>query len=159
VVDQRDLPWVGSAIETGPPMGAWFSGGGRSVGDFGAIESGPAWAETLPGNDEGPPFREAPRSKSLGSDLLSHPVSRAVPSALEGLTSGFGMGPGVPPPLWPPKRRSRGADPATLVAAEADLSRGWRGARAPSRMTEWTREPNSEREHQSQALGLLVPVG
>jgi hypothetical protein len=32
-------------------------------------------------------------------DLLSHTVSRAVPSALEGLTSGFGMGPGVPPPL------------------------------------------------------------
>ena len=30
--------------------------------------------------------------------LLSHAVSRAVPSALEGLTSGFGMEPGVPPP-------------------------------------------------------------
>ena len=26
----------------------------------------------------------------------------AVPSALGGLTSGFGMGPGVPPPPWPP---------------------------------------------------------
>ena len=39
-----------------------------------------------------------------GSDLLSHPVTRAVPSALEGLTSGFGMGPGVSPPPWPPKR-------------------------------------------------------
>jgi hypothetical protein len=33
------------------------------------------------------------------SDLLSHTVARAVPSALEGLTSGFGMDPGVPPPL------------------------------------------------------------
>ena len=39
-----------------------------------------------------------------GGDLLSHPVTQAVPSALEGLTSGFGMGPGVSPPLWPPKR-------------------------------------------------------
>jgi hypothetical protein len=39
-----------------------------------------------------------------GGDLLSHPVAQAVPSALEGLTSGFGMGPGVSPPLWPPKR-------------------------------------------------------
>ena len=38
-----------------------------------------------------------------GDDLLSHPVSRAVPSALEGLTSGFGMEPGVTPPLWSPK--------------------------------------------------------
>src|SRR6266567_1738205 len=37
--------------------------------------------------------------RCLGGDLLSHPVSRAVPSALEGLTSGFGMGPGVSPPL------------------------------------------------------------
>jgi hypothetical protein len=38
-----------------------------------------------------------------GSDLLSHLVTQAVPSAREGLTSGFGMGPGVSPPLWPPK--------------------------------------------------------
>ena len=37
-----------------------------------------------------------------GGVLLSHPLSRAVPSALEGLASGFGMGPGVSPPLWPP---------------------------------------------------------
>jgi len=33
-----------------------------------------------------------------GSVLLSHPVARAVPSALEGLTAGFGMEPGVSPP-------------------------------------------------------------
>ena len=32
-----------------------------------------------------------------GGDLLSHPVSRAVPSAQKGLASGFGMGPGVSP--------------------------------------------------------------
>ena len=34
-----------------------------------------------------------------GGDLLSHRVSRAVPSALEGLTSEFGMGSGVAPPV------------------------------------------------------------
>jgi hypothetical protein len=34
-------------------------------------------------------------------DLLSHRVAPAVPSALEGLTSGFGMCPGVSPPLRP----------------------------------------------------------
>ena len=34
-----------------------------------------------------------------GGDLLSHTVSRAVPSALRGLASGFGMGPGVSPSL------------------------------------------------------------
>ncbi len=44
-------------------------------------------------------FSEAQIKRSLGSDLLSRPVSRAVPSALEGLTSGFGMEPGVSPPL------------------------------------------------------------
>jgi uncharacterized membrane protein len=35
----------------------------------------------------------------LGGDLLSHAVSRAVPSALKGLTSVFGMGTGVSPSL------------------------------------------------------------
>ena len=45
------------------------------------------------------PFRE----KYPGSDLLSHPVAQAVPSAVEGLTAGFGMEPGVSPPLWPPE--------------------------------------------------------
>ena len=31
-----------------------------------------------------------------GGVLLSHTLASAVPSALEGLASGFGMGPGVP---------------------------------------------------------------
>jgi len=35
----------------------------------------------------------------VGGGLLSHTVPRAVPSALAGLTSGFGMEPGVPPRL------------------------------------------------------------
>ena len=35
----------------------------------------------------------------FGGVLLSHPVTRAVPSALKGLASGFGMGPGVSPSL------------------------------------------------------------
>ena len=39
-----------------------------------------------------------------GGVLLSHRASPAVPSALKGLTSGFGMGPGVSLSLWPPKR-------------------------------------------------------
>ena len=37
-----------------------------------------------------------------GSDLLSHAVASAVPSALEGLTAVFGMGTGVAPPALPP---------------------------------------------------------
>src|SRR3954462_8576144 len=44
-----------------------------------------------------------PTRRMFGGDLLSHPVPRAVPSALTGLASGFGMEPGVSPSLWPPK--------------------------------------------------------
>jgi hypothetical protein len=40
--------------------------------------------------------------KMFGGVLLSHSLSVAVPLALAGLTSGFGMGPGVSLPLWPP---------------------------------------------------------
>ncbi len=47
-----------------------------------------------------PPFPAGPSSVSralnVGGDLLSHTLTSAVPSALEGLASGFGMGPGVP---------------------------------------------------------------
>ena len=31
------------------------------------------------------------QKKPLGNDLLSHPAAGAVPSALAGLTTGFGM--------------------------------------------------------------------
>jgi hypothetical protein len=37
--------------------------------------------------------------KKPGNDLLSHQVTLAVPSALKGLTSVFGMGTGVSPSL------------------------------------------------------------
>jgi hypothetical protein len=37
--------------------------------------------------------------KEFGGDLLSHTVTRAVPSALRGLTSVFEMGTGVTPSL------------------------------------------------------------
>ena len=38
-----------------------------------------------------------------GGVLLSQGESPQVPSALAGLTSVFGMGTGVTPPLWPPE--------------------------------------------------------
>ena len=41
----------------------------------------------------------------FGDDLLSHPVSGAVPLAQMGLTSLFGMGRGVTPPLLSPKQQ------------------------------------------------------
>ena len=44
-----------------------------------------------------------PLSNKTGGDLLSQALSDQVPSALGGLTSLFGMGRGVSPPLLPPK--------------------------------------------------------
>ena len=43
------------------------------------------------------------KKKSLGNDLLSQGATPPVPSALASLTTGFGMGPGVPPPLESPR--------------------------------------------------------
>ena len=39
------------------------------------------------------------KKKKPGNDLLSQPLARLVPSAQEGLTTVFGMGTGVSPPL------------------------------------------------------------
>jgi hypothetical protein len=47
--------------------------------------------------------RCGPCQRMSGGVLLSHAVTRAVPSALRGLASGFGMEPGVSLSLWPPK--------------------------------------------------------
>jgi hypothetical protein len=51
---------------------------------------------------EGEALPRLPFEKS-GGVLLSQGRTSQVPSALEGLTSVFGMGTGVTPPLWPPK--------------------------------------------------------
>ena len=50
-----------------------------------------------------------------GNDLLSHAVTSAVPSALEGLTSVFGMGTGVAPPAKPPETFS-----SVVIQADID---------------------------------------
>ena len=51
------------------------------------------------------PLKETRRFyKMVGGDLLSHTVSHAVPSTLEGLTTEFGMGSGGPPPHKPPTK-------------------------------------------------------
>ena len=48
-------------------------------------------------------FRGGRDQEKTGGDLLSHTVSRAVPSALRGLTAVFGMGTGVSLSLKPPE--------------------------------------------------------
>ena len=52
----------------------------------------------VPGRDESP-LTGALEPKGSGGDLLSQGVTPQVPSALAGLTSVFGMGTGVTPPL------------------------------------------------------------
>ena len=76
--------------------------------------------------------------KMSGDVLLSHAVTRAVPSALKGLTSGFGMEPGVSHSPWSPKLYGD-------VSVVPDRISG---------TTQWTRS-----SFVRQALGLLVPVG
>ena len=60
--------------------------------------------ERVPQTAPGPPLRTAP---ALCNEFWRRPtlprVPPVVPSALEGLTAGFGMDPGVSPPLWPPE--------------------------------------------------------
>src|SRR5205807_126665 len=90
------------------------------------------------------PFREPFDRRCLGGDLLSHPVTRAVPSALEGLTSGFGMGPGVSPPLWPPKRPLSSRPPRALP--DSGTAARETSEDASPRVGVRTRGPDSERE-------------
>ena len=75
----------------------------------------------------------------FGGVLLSHPVTRAVPSALRGLASGFGMGPGVSPRY--DHRNSMELSVVPLSRNDAKtLSRG-------ARFLTVTREPHSGRVH------------
>ena len=48
-------------------------------------------------------FKPAVEKINSGGDLLSQDLTVQVSSALEGLTSVFGMGTGVAPPVTPPE--------------------------------------------------------
>ena len=81
-----------------------------------------------------------------GDVLLSHDLPVAVPSALSGLTSGFGMGPGISLTLWPPKLYGVNSQWTQKLAHCVPVRN--------SGTTQWTRNI-----FEGQALGLLVPVG
>jgi hypothetical protein len=89
-----------------------------------------------------------------GDVLLSHTLPRAVPSALKGLTSGFGMEPGVSPSPWSPKLYGDVAGGiADLTIKQFNRSRPYLGNRTVDA------NKNNINEERRQALGLLVPVG
>ena len=117
-----------------------------------------------PGQDPGMQKWGRPKATPLpqcmsGGVLLSHNLSVAVPSALKGLTSGFGMGPGV----------SRFAMAAVTLSTSSNPHVLWVG------FVGWELRSGRETcavghrcyDHGAsgllvcvrQALGLLVPVG
>ena len=90
-----------------------------------------------------------------GSDLLSHAVAHAVPSAVEGLTSVFGMGTGVTLLLWPPGIWNQ-PTPYTGAARHVVHPRSpgmFSGARATTR-----RRLNVKEQRQPNTLQRDVPV-
>ena len=84
---QRLATWISTSIRYSEPSGV-----GRAA-------PGVAPANPRKGDGRRSPEGNDGRQKRSGGDLLSRAVSRGVPSALEGLTSVFGMGTGVTPPI------------------------------------------------------------
>ena len=68
-----------------------------------ARRSFPTWVRGDSRNKKRASHPRRCEAQKPGGDLLSHRVPPAVPSALEGLTSVFGMGTGVAPPALPPE--------------------------------------------------------
>ena len=85
------------------PEGAGGLSSSRKRGGRPQTKGGTPSGPPLPGAPLAPPRPlPAQRAPGAGGALVSHRVAPAVPSALAGLTSGFGMGPGVPRPPGPP---------------------------------------------------------
>ena len=59
-------------------------------------------ADVLENVHESPGQNHEGKKKGASNNLLSHLASQAVPSALAGLTSEFGMGSGMALPVWSP---------------------------------------------------------
>ena len=95
----RPPPLTGLSVQKAP-VATWAretAGGSPAFDRAGRVRSG--GGRTKRGHSDAvTPFRE----RMSGGVLLSHPVPRAVPSALKGLASGFGMRPGVSLSPWPP---------------------------------------------------------
>src|SRR5690242_6217729 len=93
-----------AGTDHGPPdgRGRWTRGAGAISVDAQRLPAQGNAPGNTPRNAHRGHREVAPVKKMFGGVLLSHILSGAVPLALAGLTSGFGMGPGVSLPLWPP---------------------------------------------------------
>ena len=97
LLDSRPLP-VGDAILRAHEL--LLDGLNRNLSDDVRIQG-------VVLSDRNAPAEFLPRGRSpmqAGDDVLSHPVSRAVPSARRGLTTVFGMGTGVALAPLPPAK-------------------------------------------------------
>ena len=85
------------------------------------------------------PRLDAGRAPSTGQRRPALPrADPAVPSALGGLASGFGMGPGVPRPPWPltgGRRSSCDDEIASHVKGNLSACPGGRTASSPDRIS------------------------
>lgn len=105
------------------------------------VFQGPLHVQTTSGSKvqnttkrENPAFlSEDGAQKGPGSVLLSHTLTRAVPSALEGLTSEFEMGSGMAPPTLPPEELEVSAR-ALLMKSNSTEMIGFRGWAASARI-------------------------
>lgn len=135
------------------PSGPQTGGQGvrRSISGARGMEKGPGgpsaerYGEKRGRRGGGPPAappRPSPRytgrAPSTGQRRPALPrADPAVPSALGGLASGFGMGPGVPRPPWPltgGRRSSIDVENASHAGGEPSACPGGRTASSPDRI-------------------------
>ena len=102
------------------------------------------WARVSPRHGNAPSWSAASCSPTDYS---------AVPSALGGLTSGFGMGPGVPPLPWSLTNEGHSA-----VRGEASAV-PWGPHSVASRRRSDPRDRMRPNKYRKEELGLLVPLG
>ena len=86
-------PWLPSPTRSAPPQLRWTADAGHACPDIRPTRR-PA-AQTPIGDHQRFLVMIPYWEWCSGGDLLSHNLAVAVPSALKGLASGFGMGPGV----------------------------------------------------------------
>ena len=70
-------------------------------------------------------FQNRWRIFKAGNDLFFRPVAGEVPSALEGLTSVFEMGTGVPPPVWSPAKQRPAVSYQLSAGTHIENCIGW----------------------------------
>ena len=123
--ERRDRAFLQKRAPRGPFCGDARSRRGRGARAQAPGETGEVRSRAARQNKKGPPRVSPGRASARAREnapcwpaaSCSPTDYTAVPSALGGLTSGFGTGPGVPPLPWPPANKGRSHPPAAPVRA------------------------------------------